>query len=72
MEEEIRPKVLVTRHLIPDSCLEPLRTNCDVIICNENNVTTREEILRKIEGVNGVLWATTEKLNSEILDAAGK
>lgn len=32
---------------------------------------SREEILKKCEGVDGILWATLERLNAEVLDRAG-
>ena len=32
---------------------------------------TREEILEKSKGVDGILWATHCKLDAEALDAAG-
>lgn len=32
---------------------------------------TREEILSKSQGVDGILWATHEPLDAEVLDRAG-
>lgn len=31
----------------------------------------REEIIRKVNGVDGILWVNCERLNAEILDNAG-
>uniref|UniRef100_T1GMG2 Glyoxylate reductase/hydroxypyruvate reductase n=1 Tax=Megaselia scalaris TaxID=36166 RepID=T1GMG2_MEGSC len=42
-----------------------------VVVCN-NIPPTREDTLQKIQGVDGVLWAHTDKVNGEVLDAAGK
>lgn len=41
-----------------------------MIIC-EGSEPTREEILSKSEGVDGILWASHEPLNAEALDRAG-
>lgn len=38
-----------------------------MILCERN----RSEILSKISGIEGLIWQTSEKLDEEILDAAG-
>lgn len=42
-----------------------------MIICEGLPEPTREEILTKSQGVDGILWATHEALNAEALDRAG-
>lgn len=42
-----------------------------MIICEGLPQPTREEILTKSEGMDGILWATHEPLNAEALDRAG-
>lgn len=72
MAEKIsRPKVLVTHSKTPEAGLRVLREKCDVIICEGLPQPTREEILSKSKGVDGILWATHEALNAEALDRAG-
>lgn len=44
---------------------------CEVIICEGLPEPTREEILTKSQGVDGILWATHERLDDEALDRAG-
>lgn len=63
-----RPKVLVTHNDIPDAGLKLLREHCDVSICEE---LTREEVLEKIKGIDGLFWGTFNSLDAGILDAAG-
>lgn len=63
-----RPKVLVTHNDIPEAGLKLLREKCDVTICDK---LTREEVLEKIKGVDGLFWGTFNSLNKEILEAAG-
>lgn len=40
-------------------------------ICEGLPAPTREEILTKSKGMDGILWATHCELNAEALDAAG-
>lgn len=42
-----------------------------MIICDGLPEPSREEILSKSQGVDGILWATHERLNDEALDRAG-
>ena len=63
-----RPKVLVTHNDVPKVGIEILREKCDVTVCETN---TREEILQKVKGMDGIFWASHDKLNAEALDAAG-
>lgn len=42
-----------------------------MIICDGLPEPSREEILNKCHGVDGILWVTLERLNTEILDRAG-
>lgn len=59
---------MVTDDDIPEAGLEILRESCDLIILQNYS---RAEILDKSKGVDGIFWATHEKLNAEVLDAAG-
>lgn len=70
-EKSVRPKVLVTHSKTPEIGLNVLREKCDVIICEGLPDPTREEILSKSHGVDGILWATHERLDAEALDRAG-
>ncbi|XP_055709116.1 glyoxylate reductase/hydroxypyruvate reductase-like [Phlebotomus papatasi] len=66
-----KPRVLVTNSDIPRVGLEILEKRCDVIYVTGWPRPTREEILKLIKGVHGVIWANNEKLNAEVLDQAG-
>lgn len=46
--------------------------SCDVTICEGLPTPSREEILAKSNGMDGILWATHCALNAEALDAAGR
>ncbi|XP_049532875.1 glyoxylate reductase/hydroxypyruvate reductase-like [Anopheles darlingi] len=63
-----RPKLLVTCSDIPGSYVDLLREKCDVTVCSGTN---RAEILRSVPGADGILWLTADRLDGEVLDAAG-
>lgn len=67
-DETWRPKVLITHTKLPDEAINILRRKCELSFVNSNE---RSEILRMVKGVDGLLWASLDKLNAEILDAAG-
>jgi len=63
-------KVLVTHPEVPQQGIDLLKQNCEVIQLQSVPIN-RAELLEKIRGVDGVLWAGHEPLNAEALDAAG-
>ncbi|CAO1346869.1 unnamed protein product [Diamesa tonsa] len=67
-DEDWRPKVLVTHMKLPEVALSYLRPKCELTFAKAFD---RKEILEKVKGVDGLLWATMDVLNAEILDAAG-
>ncbi|XP_018319071.1 glyoxylate reductase/hydroxypyruvate reductase [Agrilus planipennis] len=64
------PKVLVTNNDIPEAGLDLLKGKFELIINNQSN-PTRQEIIDKIAGVDALFWCTHQRLDEEILDAAG-
>jgi glyoxylate reductase len=65
-----RPKVFVTR-VIPEKGLEIVRDFCDVDLWPEDMPPTREELLRHMRGVDGLLCLLTDKVDGELMDEAG-
>jgi lactate dehydrogenase-like 2-hydroxyacid dehydrogenase len=65
-----RPRVLVTR-LIPDEGLAAIRAACDVDAWQDDEPPPRDELLRRVAGVVGLLALPTERVDDELLDAAG-
>ena len=65
-----RPKVLVTR-VIPDAGLDLVREACDVDLWAEELPPPREELLRRVAGKDGLLSLLTDRVDDELLDAAG-
>jgi glyoxylate/hydroxypyruvate reductase len=67
-KDNFRPKVFVTNNDTPPAGIKLLREKCEVIISETNS---RQETLAKVKGVDAIYWVSHEKLNGEILDAAG-
>ena len=65
-----KPTVFVTR-IIPEKGLKIIQDSCDVALWQNELPPTREELLRHIRGVDGLLCLLTEKIDGEIMDEAG-
>ena len=56
---------------IPDEGLAPLRAVCDVDLWEEELPPTREALLHRVAGIDGLLALLTDRVDDELLDAAG-
>ena len=70
MSSDAKPRVFVTRN-IPDAGLEIVQNACDAEIWIEPLPPSREVLLEKIVGCDGVLSLLTEQVDAEFFDAAG-
>jgi glyoxylate reductase len=66
----MKPRVFVTR-VIPDAGLDPVREACEVDLWEEELPPPRDELLRRVAGVDGLLSLLTDRVDDELLDAAG-
>ena len=66
-----RPRVFVTR-IIPDEDLDPVREACEVDLWTDELPPPRDELLRRVAGVDGLLSLITDRVDDELLDAAGE
>jgi len=66
-----RPKVFVTR-AIPEKGLELIRDFCDVDLWQAELPPNRAELLQHVRGVDGLLSLLTDKIDSEVMDEAGR
>ena len=64
------PHVLVTR-LIPDAGLDMVREACEVDLWTDELPPPRDELLRRAAGKDGLLTLLTDRVDDELLDAAG-
>jgi glyoxylate reductase len=65
-----KPKVFVTR-LIPEKGFEIIRNFCDVDLWADELPPRREDLLKHIRGVDGLLCLLTDKIDGEVMDEAG-
>jgi glyoxylate reductase len=63
-------KVFVTRSL-PGPALEVLKQKCEVEVNPEDRVLTRNELIEGVKGKDGLLCLLTDKIDAEVMDAAG-
>lgn len=65
-----RPRVFVARR-IPDDGLDLVLEACDAVVWPDELPPPRDELLRAIEGCDGVLALLTDRVDDEFLDRAG-
>ncbi|CAO3622848.1 unnamed protein product [Mucor hiemalis] len=65
------PKVLVTRILPPKTQERLLQQNFELIQWQQDCTIPREVLLEKVKGVDALFCLLTEKIDDELLDAAG-
>lgn len=66
-----KPKVFVTR-VIPDKGLEMIRDFCEVDLWEDELPPSREELMKRVRGVDGLLTLLTDKIDGEVMDTAGE
>jgi glyoxylate reductase len=64
------PKIFVTR-IIPDKGLLPIKELFHAEVWPGEMPPTRAELLERVRGVDGLLCLLTEKIDAELMDAAG-
>ena len=67
---EARPRVFVARR-IPDEGLDPIRERCEMDLWPDELPPPRDELLHRVAGVSGLLSLLTDRVDDELLDAAG-
>ena len=65
-----KPKVVVTRR-VPSPGLEMVQEKCDVRHWDSDEPIPRATLLEWVKGIDGLYCLLTEKINDELLDAAG-
>ena len=64
-----KPKVFVTRR-IPEKGLSIVRDFCDADIWQDEMPPAREDLLRRAEGVEGLLSLLTDRIDGAVMDAS--
>jgi glyoxylate reductase len=65
-----RPKVFVTR-IIPEAGLDLVRQSCDAELWHHELPPSRQTLLEKVRGVDGLLCLLTDPIDEDVMDAAG-
>ena len=63
-------KVFVTR-VIPNKGLDLIKDFCNVDVWEGDLPPSREELLQRVQGVDGLLSLLTDKIDGTVMDAAG-
>jgi glyoxylate reductase len=66
-----KPKVFVTRR-IPDRGLDQIQEHCEADVWTEELPPPRQTILERVRGVDGIASLLTDRIDGEVMDAAGK
>jgi glyoxylate reductase len=67
----MKPKILVTRRL-PPKAMALLGENFQVECNPHDRVLERAELLERVKGKEGLLPLLTDRIDGEVMDAAGK
>ncbi|MCX7706696.1 MAG: D-glycerate dehydrogenase, partial [Anaerolineae bacterium] len=65
-----KPKVFVTR-IIPEKGLKLVQEFCDVDLWADELPPPRDVLLARVRGVEGMLCLLTDRIDAEVMDAAG-
>ena len=65
-----KPRALVTRGIF-DEALEMMRETIEVDLWEDEMPPSRDLLLEKVKGVDGLLCLLTDKVDSELMDTAG-
>lgn len=65
-----KPKVFVTRE-IPDRGLSMVRAHCDADVWPREVPPSQSELTQRVRGVAGLLCLLTDRVDGELMDAAG-
>ena len=65
-----RPRVFVARR-IPDAGLAPILDACTADVWEDELPPPRDELLRRVSACDGLLTLLTDRVDDELLDAAG-
>ncbi|KAK1176015.1 glyoxylate reductase/hydroxypyruvate reductase-like [Acipenser oxyrinchus oxyrinchus] len=70
--QQALPRVYVTRRVPPEG-LKILRQSgmCNIELWDSDDPVPRQELLKKVSGVDGLLCVLTEKIDAELLNIAG-
>ena len=66
-----RPRVFVARRIPDEGSGRPIAAACDADVWPDELPPPRDELLRRVAGCDGILTLLTDRVDDELLDAAG-
>ena len=69
-EEPPPPKIYITR-IVPPPGRELLALHCSVTQWESDEAVPREELLKRVVGIDALFCMLTDQIDAEVLDAAG-
>ncbi len=66
-----KPKVYVTRR-VPSRGIDLLKKHCSITQWDTDDAISRDTLKKNVAGVDALFCLLTEKIDAEILDAAGR
>lgn len=66
-----KPNVFITR-AIPEKGLALIRDFCEVDVWEGELPPAREELMKRVQGVDGILTLLTDRIDGEVMDSAGE
>lgn len=66
-----KPKVFITRR-IPDAGLNLIYEECEVDLWDQDLPPSKEELLKHVPGVDGILSLLSDPIDAEVIQAAGE
>jgi glyoxylate reductase len=70
MTSDRRPRVFVSR-ILPEDALQPIVAHTDADVWQDDLPPPRDELLRRVAGVDGFLAMVVDRVDDELLDWAG-
>jgi lactate dehydrogenase-like 2-hydroxyacid dehydrogenase len=64
-------KVYVTR-MLPGTALDDLRAQCDIEVNPRDENLPREELLRNVQGKDGIITLLTDRIDQEVIEAGSR
>lgn len=64
-----KKKIFVT-HVFLDKYLNELKNKYEVVVCPDKDIS-KQDLLKEVVGVTGIISTLTEKIDAEVMDAAG-
>lgn len=64
-------RILITRTLEP-TVMQKLAQTCEVDVWEEDSAIPRDELLKRVQGKDGILCMLTDKVDAEVIGAAGE